>query len=370
MIRTDPSMNSFLDVTHLLAKLDTRLQDVPSDLKKFIEEQQPEIFGEETAFNKPVAFFVSERTGQAFFLLGPGKENRVIKKEIDLNKQQQLTAKRGAGDIRVSPTLTGNENDPDLAFVIEEINAETREGIHYRKEIVTAGGDTIHIVCDEKSMFHQQEQTITLSAAENIPLLSGDMAAAAQPQPWLTGWFEKDWLATNDLIHPPFTVQLAKSAIGSETNRDKQVEMIGKYIKANLQYKSVGAMLSDYNIWNAGKTGVCLEYATLYHSMLRSIGIPTRMVFLAGMRNGSFSWSHAVIEYWNQRWVHADALWGLRDNPGFYKKTVSGPPITIMEGHLMGFPVDKTPPANDGKLSAWPDWDYHFGATALNPYNP
>ncbi|WP_421908292.1 transglutaminase-like domain-containing protein [Methanolacinia petrolearia] len=87
-------------------------------------------------------------------------------------------------------------------------------------------------------------------------------------------------------------------------------------------YCYIEYIMSDlYTINNAspldGKyLGVCDEFATLYTSFTRALGIPTRFMAFTMIMDDDNMTGHAVAESWNgSTWVHSDPTWNSYDNP-------------------------------------------------------
>jgi hypothetical protein len=57
------------------------------------------------------------------------------------------------------------------------------------------------------------------------------------------------------------------------------------------------------------RRGDCNEHATLAVALLRTAGIPARIVIGIALLDGRFYY-HAWLEYWDGRWVTADPTWG------------------------------------------------------------
>ncbi|MGA9139779.1 MAG: transglutaminase domain-containing protein [Methanocella sp.] len=78
---------------------------------------------------------------------------------------------------------------------------------------------------------------------------------------------------------------------------------------------------SDLWIRDNGYIGVCDDYATLYTSYSRSLGVPTRYYYVQ-MINSSGVQYHGMSEIWDgSRWVHSDPSWNVFNNPQVYRSS-------------------------------------------------
>ncbi len=96
---------------------------------------------------------------------------------------------------------------------------------------------------------------------------------------------------------------------GKKTDEEK-IKVVYDYITANIKYDyaKIGGLTAEYlpeidSILEAGK-GICYDYSSLFAAMLRSVGVPTKLV------KGRAS---AVKEYhaWNE--VYVDGKWKIVD---------------------------------------------------------
>lgn len=111
-------------------------------------------------------------------------------------------------------------------------------------------------------------------------------------------------------------VKLAKKLTENAATEKEKVKLIYDYIVENISYDTpkAGKMPENY-LPNADETlsskkGVCYDYSALFASMLRSIGIPTKLMM--GYKNDI-----EVYHAWNQiylsdtdEWVNIDTTYG------------------------------------------------------------
>lgn len=116
-----------------------------------------------------------------------------------------------------------------------------------------------------------------------------------------------NWSLNDDAI------KKAKEITQNLVSNDEKVQAIYKYIISNIKYDyyKMNNVKSDYipNINDTFKTGtgICYDYASLSAGMLRSLGIPTKLV--KGYKNDIQDY-HAWNEvYLNNKWVIIDTTY-------------------------------------------------------------
>lgn len=105
-------------------------------------------------------------------------------------------------------------------------------------------------------------------------------------------------------------VQLAKKLTGSLQSDEEKVQAVYEYIIGTIKYdhalasSELTGYLPDNNRTISGQQGMCYDYASLFASMLRSIGIPTKLVMGTSEYVEVY---HAWNEvYLNGQWVTID----------------------------------------------------------------
>jgi len=106
--------------------------------------------------------------------------------------------------------------------------------------------------------------------------------------------------------HAPQTVALAAQLIGEETDPLKKVEIVYDYVVRGLTYdRELAATvksgyLPDLDWVLEKKSGICFDYAALMTGMLRSQGVPCKLV--VGFAGPAY---HAWISVWSEQtgWV-------------------------------------------------------------------
>jgi hypothetical protein len=411
----------FGDFEHLLERNSSLKES--KEVQDFIRKYGIVAFGENNVFGKKIIYLWSSARTQVLFVDG-ATGGKILDTQVNpLDKigaakiLSRINLLKGIDDKLpvdiLFPTLVGNPDSPTVVFSANSVLMSGELGLHNQ---ILLNAKTLDVYHSDYKTFEvkvNKDETLELKGDESPPRLSRDskekkLRDKNPNEPWPQGWFSDDWLATNDLFHPSYIKPWSVNAVGTVSNQRKKVQLIREYIDNKMTYqKDLISDRTEHFVWsdvlivNAGMRGQCPEYAVILGSMLRAVGMPTRMVYLIGLRDGgkTFEWGHAVVEYWdfgNKCWVHADALWGVQDTPGHYKKngTIEDPvthkrfPINVMEAHLMGHPDDsvctdlievtKRNPnmvsvpdiTGDGKLNAWKDWGVHRGAYRNSPYNP
>jgi hypothetical protein len=271
----------FNHTSHLLAKYPELAEN--NEIQNFISNHSPKSFGEDN----DQLYFWSEEQEKVLFVRNPEGEKEIVELNAPtvvsglnedfgaLNDQLQRTI--------IHPVLL--DGNKGLGFLVETISYTESEAKVHRK---TFNADQT-VLLDEQTNVESllyEETELPEFQTKQLPFEEG-MELQGGPLKWMPGWYKDEWLSSNDLIHPRFTAQLAQKVVGGERNTKKRALLIGRYIKSKIKYKVVGNMLSDVQIWKGGKQGVCIEFATFYHSMMRAVGIPTRMVYLHGRQNGN-----------------------------------------------------------------------------------
>jgi hypothetical protein len=110
----------------------------------------------------------------------------------------------------------------------------------------------------------------------------------------------------------PEIQNLALNITANSTDNFERIARLSIYVHDLVEYDISYVGTWKDAVWILrNKKGVCLEYATLYAAMVRSLGIPTRI--LVGYAYDSQSDAmigHAWDEVYIGKWVPVDPLWG------------------------------------------------------------
>lgn len=104
---------------------------------------------------------------------------------------------------------------------------------------------------------------------------------------------------------------LALSIAENSTSQFEQVALLAIYVNNKIEYDAslVGRELSASDILKSPR-GVCTEYTTLFISLARSIGIPSRYVNGYAYSDKYDSWlGHSWAEVYLGQWVGVDPTW-------------------------------------------------------------
>jgi transglutaminase-like putative cysteine protease len=107
----------------------------------------------------------------------------------------------------------------------------------------------------------------------------------------------------------PQVAALAREITANSTTDFERVAKLAIWVHDNLDYDaSLVGQKKDSDWVLANKRGVCVEYASLFNALARSIGIPARYVL--GQSYGDYGWlGHAWSEVFIGEWVPVDPTW-------------------------------------------------------------
>jgi hypothetical protein len=129
---------------------------------------------------------------------------------------------------------------------------------------------------------------------------------------------------------------------------------------ASIQYIDVFTWSDLLVIDQLGWRGICDEWAVVQVTMLRALGIPAVIKWLAWNKPDGSGVAHGCLEYLDGgTWRHMDALWHALDNRAVYRQNAGAKNVTVMDAN---YPLDSRSTA-----PAWgvPD---PTGDLKLHPY--
>ena len=134
------------------------------------------------------------------------------------------------------------------------------------------------------------------------PVVSGEVAALPVEDVEFA-----PYLAETEYVKPadPKILAAAKEATAGTKDARKAVEALSKWVSDFVKDELIAETLTGPEVLACGK-GKCTEHSTLFASMARGVGIPTRMVLGERMINGSWV-GHMWNEAWIGRWITVDA---------------------------------------------------------------
>ena len=130
-------------------------------------------------------------------------------------------------------------------------------------------------------------------------------------------------------LNAPNTTSKAKDIVGKETDALKKVEKVYNYVVTTLTYdkekaKSVkSGYLPDLDSVLAAKKGICFDYAALMAGMLRSQGVPCKLVVgYAGkayhawisVYSEKYGWINGAIYFDGDQWQRMDPTFASSGN--------------------------------------------------------
>lgn len=199
---------------------------------------------------------------------------------------------------------------------------------------------------------------------------------------YLTDPYGGDSLSTSDLHHFPFGDGYSiiyEAAVGGDntyTPGDTAYELrdyVHAVINPTEDYPWGAYTASDlYMIsheTNGMYRGVCDEYATLYTSFERSLGVPTQKFGVVFNNQTGYVSGHALTQIWNgNSWLSVDPSWNSFNDPQVYKRAGY---LNISLTRLSGADdsVDMTDPYGDGLLNMWSDFTIIQGLGLVPEYN-
>ncbi len=171
-----------------------------------------------------------------------------------------------------------------------EVNDLARRGVEVRwmanengiVEVIYVTG-RLPVFDDVEAVFRYQQSEMINPDYQTTGLTSAaspeQLAAAGTEYP---AWVTERYLDTGDTITDR-SIQLTRDIIGTETNPYQQSVLIERWLRNNIGYDEsvdappAGQDLVDYVLFDH-KYGYCEHYAAAMSVMLRSLGVPSRVV--------------------------------------------------------------------------------------------
>ncbi len=143
----------------------------------------------------------------------------------------------------------------------------------------------------------------------------------------------------------PAFVKLAKEMAGRAQLASEAAENIRLGVYRRLRVNAgIGVMRDAAEILKSGE-GVCRDHAVLMCTLMRAVGIPTRLVNGIVYQDGRFYY-HAWVEAWNgTRWIGYDSTRPAPRLTASHIKTVQGGMSDVMVGFLIEEPRIEVLPA-------------------------
>ena len=177
-----------------------------------------------------------------------------------------------------------------------------------------------------------------------------------------------DSLKSSELYHPlneGYTI-LREAAMACDNSNLPYITAIlgNSYVYSRFNYSNVSPLeqytATDLYIksheMNGKYQGVCDEFATLYTSFMRSLGVPTRYYVMTFNNSTGYPFGHGITEIWDgSRWVHSDPTWSEFSNPHIYNQSGF---CDVRMWHMSDANdnIDTTDPSGDQLLNSWHDF--------------
>lgn len=191
-----------------------------------------------------------------------------------------------------------------------------------------------------------------------------------------------DSLETSDLYHFPlgdgYAIIHEAAQAGDNTYTPYNTAY---YTNAYVYYKINYTMAFPYDVYTASDLyianhessghyyGVCDEYATLFTSFERSLGVPAKYNLINMINRSGVGVGHGISEIWDgSKWVHADPTWKEFNNTHVY--TQSG--YSHIHMWRMSDADDSLysgDPYGDGLLDWWNDFGIRIDLGEPSEYN-
>lgn len=223
-----------------------------------------------------------------------GKDGRLVRatgpmgmEMVPEPKEQAMDLGEG-GDIAVASSITPNRPLPYSAK---------------SSEMLFSGVDLSRLPSD-------QGQTVAKAGAKwRVTVTPIDPAAHAGTLKVGQAGGQEEWTKP-DLRVPsdqPVFKELAAKIIGQETNAVRAAEKLRKWVLGQVAANAGIGVMRDAREVLETKEGVCRDHAVLMAALLRSVGIPAKLVSGMVYQDGAFYY-HAWVEVWNGSiWVPKDS---------------------------------------------------------------
>lgn len=131
-------------------------------------------------------------------------------------------------------------------------------------------------------------------------------------------------------VNDPAMRDLARQIVGTETNAARAARRLSEWVHTNLSYdwgfsgvRSAQQTLKD-------RRGVCQNYATLFVTLARAAGIPSKYCSGPAYSSDGKFYCHAWAECWTSKWVAFEPTWGQPFADASHIKLAEGEPDVPM----------------------------------------
>ncbi len=254
----------------------------------------------------------------------------VVSKSSGSREASSIFSKNTDNSLSKSINLSSISNDTYWVNIYYSESGSSYSGLHYNRISMEKNSEDIYFFLPEASI-----------SVNNDDFMEKNYRC---PGYYLTQIFPSSytqWVYTNDTIKG-WAEEITKDC----TTDYEKIKAVHDWAADNLYYdydylynNSIGTLLTAEDVYNS-KYSVCQGYANLSASLLRSIGIPCKVVEGYAI-TGTTQWSdvaadttnHAWNEAWleaEHRWVVFDATWDCQNTKG----KDSSSPGTLVKGTL------------------------------------
>jgi hypothetical protein len=256
---------------------------------------------------------VRERITMIFYIDKKGRVKQI--KFVELNSRSYVTSARNARRINYLNTADGltltvlcKPQFPNVWDIAKAQISIRWKGIPFEQfcfsdnrqraiEKVQNGNEYEAVLEINKPIHHSEKM--------NIPVRDGEFEAFLK---------DSEFIKPND---PAIQKQLIEIQ-GDERDALSLVKTILLWVYDNIGTEYIAQTLSGPEVLKR-KRGKCVEFSTLFASLSRAAGIPTRIVFGEAL-NGKNWVGHMWCEVWLGEWVAVDAAAGIFvENPSHIK---------------------------------------------------
>lgn len=214
--------------------------------------------------------------------------------------------------VSIRPTGVGLNNPRTLRTATYQLSGATRP-LPPADSVQTA---TVSLVTPQTKFDGRTPQTLNVTVtAQTVPETTAPLFSAAQPAPDTLRPFLQSslYVPAGDAEFGP----LARRIVGGETQTGKAAQKIAAYVhQAITPDPSIPALRTARDILHEPR-GVCRDYTTLFTTLARSVGLPTKQCTGIVYAGGAFLY-HAWPEVWigknaqtgTDLWVALEPTWG------------------------------------------------------------
>jgi hypothetical protein len=242
------------------------------------------------------------------------KDLQVIRSQMDMPGLGQLVLVRTTKEFALSPITPAKINDIGLTQLLT-LNrriprAHDSTSVVYK---ITLPGDEE----PAKAFAQDTRQEVKNAKGKSFEL---HVKAVRKPEPVKEG--EKPKPAPDEFIKSNYFIncddakvkELARKAVGSETDPWKKALLIERWVNANMKIQNFSEAMATADHVARTLEGDCTEYAMLAAAMCRAVGVPSRtalgFVYVDATKAPVFGYHMWTEVYVQGQWIDLDATLG------------------------------------------------------------